>query len=186
MTNNKHAIILFLKDGISPSPNSSDFPFTPEEIWNDGYSFNFINYINEPCADIARMDAEAECVYVPHIEIKSPEQIMNIVASAINAKDMQDKLIYTVHPNSILLPLYRWFLIKEGMSTSYIDVTIQKLSRRVVDLCEAFYKPTILSLERRQSFSCDNISFWLSTDKNVSTSNKEKCLNVIKYLCHKL
>ena len=186
MSKNKHAIILFTKDNNNSLYGVSEFPFTPEEIWDKGYSFNFINYIGDASPDTSVMDAQAKYVHVPFSDIKNTNQIMDLVATAIHAEDMQDKLIYSVHPNSILLPLYRWFLIKSGMDSSYIDICMQKLSRRVIDICEAFYKPTILSLERRQSFNCNNISFWFDDKVNTDTGGKDRCLNVIKYLCHRL
>jgi hypothetical protein len=177
MFNNNYTIIAFLKetdDGVS-------FPFLPEQIWDESYDIHCLSCT----ASIPTASNCEEKIFIPSYEISKHGGILNIVASIIHAEGKETHRIFTVHPNNIIIPMYRWYLLKHGTPISSVDEYVQRLSRMTVDICEAFHKPTILTLDRRQNFNYTTIARWLDFQPE-GTSRIEHCLSTLKHLCQKL
>lgn len=180
MFNNIYSIVAFLKetdDGVS-------FPFLPEQIYDEGYSLYCINY-NSYSPSLEDMDKSSEIFHIPAFDMLKYGGVASVVASVIHSEGMDQRRIFTVHPNNVLLPIYKWYLLKHGTSMSSIDQQLQRLSRVTTDICEAFHKPTILTLDRRQNFNYKTVERWLDLSPNTE-SKLDHCLSTLKYLCHRL
>jgi len=181
MFNQNYSIIVFLKengDGVS-------FPFLPEQIWDEGYDIYCINCNTaSPVANTCVGNCD-ETIHIPSCEIAKHGGVANIIASLIHSDNMERRRIFTIHPNNILLPIYRWYLLKHGTAISSVDEYVQRLSRVTVDICEAFHKPTILTLDRRQNFNYKTIARWLDLTPQ-GESKTEQCLSTLKYICQSL
>lgn len=174
MFNQNYSIIVFLKengDGVS-------FPFLPEQIWDEGYDIYCIN-----CNTVSTVASTYdETIHIPSHEVVKHGGVTNIVASLIHSDNMERRRVFTVHPNNILLPIYRWYLLKHGTAISSVDEYVQRLSRLTVDICEAFHKPTILTLDRRQNFNYKTIARWLDFSPQ-GESKTDQCLSTLKHIC---
>jgi hypothetical protein len=181
MFNQNYSIIVFLKetdDGVS-------FPFLPEQIWDESYDIYCVN-CNTPSPVASTCDGICdEIVHIPSYEITKNGGVSNIIASLIHSEGMDNRRIFTVHPNNVLLPIYKWYLLKHGNNISSTDQYVQRLSRVTADICEAFHKPTILTLDRRQNFNYKTIARWLDF-KPQGVSKTEQCLSTLKYICQRL
>lgn len=180
MFNRSYSIVAFLKetdDGVS-------FPFLPEQIWDEGYSLHCINY-NSYGPLLDEMDKNSETIHIPSYDIMKYGGVASVVASVIHSEGMDQRTIFTVHPNNVLFPIYKWYLMKHGTPMSSIDQYLQRLSRVTIDICEAFHKPTILTLDRRQNFSYKTVARWLDIAPKTD-SKLDHCLSTLKYLCHRL
>jgi hypothetical protein len=181
MFNQTYSIIAFLKetdDGVS-------FPFLPEQIWDEAYDIYCIN-CNAPTPVVTTCGGNCdETIHIPSYDIIKHGGVSSILASLIHAEGMERRRIFTVHPNNILLPIYKWYLLKHGTNISSVDEYVQRLSRVTVDICEAFHKPTILTLDRRQNFNYKTIARWLDLTPQ-GESKTEQCLSTLKYICQRL
>jgi hypothetical protein len=181
MFNQNYSIIAFLKEtdaGVS-------FPFLPEQIWDESYNIYCINcHTASPIASACDGDCD-ETIHIPSYHVAKHGGVSNVIASLIHAEGMEGRRIFTVHPNNILLPIYRWYLLKHGTAISSVDAYVQRLSRVTVDICEAFHKPTILTLDRRQNFNYKTIVRWLDL-KPEGSSKTDQCLSTLKYICQRL
>lgn len=173
MSDSAFSLILFVKEDGLKIP---EFPFSPDAILGN-YSFNFLNFNKE----------DKEPVYFNSInssDITGEEHLMKLVAFAAQPSN---HFIFTVHPNAVLIPLYRWYLFNSGYNSNFIDVELQRLSRRVIDLCDSFYKPSILTLEKRKDFSSEDVCRWIKQKEVIYTlSGKDRCIAVMQDLCHRL
>lgn len=180
MFNQNHSIVAFLKetsDGVS-------FPFLPEQICDDGYDIYFINYDTfSPNTDV--MDQESKLIRIPYNDIEKYGGVANIVASMIHSEGREQRRLFTIHPNNVLLPIYKWYLLSHGTDISSVDQNVQRLSRLTVDICEAFHKPTILTLDRRQNFNYKTIARWMNLSLKPG-AEIDNCLSTLRYICHRL
>jgi hypothetical protein len=180
-TSRSHSIIVFLKE----DGNGVRFPFSPEQVWDEAFSLHCISYKDSyPLTET--MDAEAQYQCARSFEIAKRGGLLQLVADVIHAPENQNNIIYTVHPNNILLPLYKWYLMRQNVTMSSLDTYIQRLSRITVDICEVFHKPMVLTLDRRQNFNYETVARWMDIPKDSALSEEENCLKVLKYICHKL
>lgn len=179
MMNQSHSILVFLKEDL----DGVHFPFYPEQVWDESYSFHCISYGHRsPLTD--EMDKLAKYDVINYYDMYKFGGVAGAVASVIHSPDVGNNTIYTVHPNSVLLPIYRWYLMKNGLASYAINQQMQSISRRVVDICEAFHKPMVLTLDRRQSFNYRTIQRWMELPGGDTPLNN--CLESLKYICHKL
>ena len=93
------------------------------------------------------------------------ECMQNLAADGI-------EIIYSVHPKSVLLPLYKWYMMRPSdADKARMSYEMNALASRTRDLCEAFHAPAILSLEERSAFGPDVVTKWLDIrgqdDKNI-------------------
>lgn len=180
MLNQNYSIVAFLKETV----DGVCFPFLPEQIGNECYDIYCINY-DTFSPDTAKMDQDSKLIRIAHQDITKHGGVATIVASLIHSEGMDQRRIFTVHPNNVLLPIYKWYLMKHGTAVFDIERRIQHLSRTTIDICEAFHKPTILTLDRRQNFNYRTMADWL--DIQPKTECKiDHCLSTLKYICHRL
>jgi hypothetical protein len=180
MLNQNYSIIAFLKetdDGVS-------FPFLPEQIWDDCYDIYCINY-DTIGPDTEKMDAASTVIHIPACDVDKQGNIADILASLIHSDGMDQRKVFTVHPNNILLPIYKWYLLRHGVTMFNVEQFVQRLSRVTVDICDAFHKPAILTLDRRQNFNYKTIARWLNFNPE-GTTKKDQCLSTLRYICHRL
>lgn len=181
MANRPFSIMVFAREGFKLNTEQIEhnkevkFPFVPDEIWNGKYSFHLFNVGG---GTTNRLD-------ISHEDLASHSGVSNVVASILNSEGMRDRYIFTVHPNNLLLPLYRWYLLKNKTPIQLIDQEMQMLSRRTIDICEAFHKPTILTLDRRENFNYRTIARWLDIPV-AGEQSVDECLNVLSELCQRL
>jgi hypothetical protein len=181
MFNQNYSIIAFVKE----TDGGVSFPFLPEQIWDESYDIYCINCDTaSPIASTCAGNCD-ETIHISSYEIAKHGGVANIIASLIHSDNMERRRIFTVHPNNILLPIYRWYLLKHGTAISSVDEYVQRLSRVTVDICEAFHKPTILTLDRRQNFNYKTIARWLDLTPQ-GESKTEQCLSTLKYICQRL
>jgi len=181
MFDQNFSIIAFLKE----TDDGVNFPFLPEQIWDDSYDIYCINCIASSPTTVPCTSACDETIHIPSYDVVKHGGVANIVASLIHSEGRGMSRIFTVHPNNVLLPIYRWYLLKHGAAISSVDEYVQRLSRATIDICEAFHKPTILTLDRRQNFNYKTIVRWLELNPE-GASKKEQCLSTLKHICQKL
>jgi hypothetical protein len=182
MVNRNHAIIAFISN---PVLSSNIFPSTPDEIIGNGCSINCISYTGcDPRTEV--LDANAEEVFIPYYDLKTNSHLVNIIGSVLHMPCMLNRVIYSVHPTAVLLPLYKWYLMKNGMPIDDINNQVNHFSRRTVDICEAFHKPAILTLDRRKNFSHLDIAKWFDINFDKDSDDRLNCLKALKYICHRL
>ncbi len=147
------------------------FPMHPDLVIERGCALYVLNYTPgaEEEFQLHRMGAE---------EYKNIEGLYDALLGVVSAQD--PRVIYSVHPNANILLMYKWAI------GSRIDMfnarVIEHLSKRqCVDLCEEFYKPMILALEKRENFNCDLVAKWLNFE--FKGPDVDRYLNTIKRLC---
>lgn len=181
MFNQKHSVILFCKD----QGTDVSFPSTPEEIIRGDCCLSVSHY-NTVSPDTSAMESSADHVFMSWQDIFANGGLKSVVASTLHHPNTDSNRIYTVHPNNVLLPIYRWYLIAHGMPINVVDQYVQSVARRAVDICEAFNKPAILTIDRRQNFNYKTVAQWLDIPTDGKLSAIENCISVIKNLCHRL
>lgn len=63
------------------------------------------------------------------------------------------RIFYAVHPRSLLIPMYKWHLMsRTDLSPVDVSKKVDMLMNRTSDLCEAFYRPSIITYEQRSGF----------------------------------
>lgn len=89
--------------------------------------------------------------------------------------------IFTPHPRSLLLRLYSWELHKRGHGDgAEISQTLNALQGKVVDMCELFNWPAVLTYEARTSFSLAVACRELGLDK---PQNPQHALELMSSIC---
>lgn len=177
MKNKGFRIIFFL----THKSKCCHFPATPDEIIKEECSLNVIDYNGEIVTD-AKNDPFTIQTF-EYKNYKDANGLLNHVAAVVSNGD--DRTIFSVHPNATLITLYRWALLKNiGYEPS--ASVLHMLQRRCVDICESFYRPTVLSLERRNNFSCKDIQTWLGPSYDEEKPPEINCFDTIKNICLKL
>jgi hypothetical protein len=165
-------IIVFL----TQHPECCKFPFTPEEVFDKSCTLNVIDYNGANTKDPFTIETYT------HLDYKDENGLLNYVTGILSKDDR--KTIFSVHPNAVLLPLYKWALMK-NMDCS-VDQYVNHVQRKCIDICEAFYRPTILSLDRRINFNCSDIQRWVGPAVNDKLTPNDNCFETLKKLCLKL
>lgn len=171
-----YRIIFFSVEG----EECAAFPMSPADIIQRKCSMNILDYNGD------RDCVKPELKTIYFTDYKDELGLQATVVTELLAPAHKDKLIYSVHPNATLLLLLRWYLIRHGAPNSTIETCLLNFQRTCVDICENFYKPTILSLERRSQFNCGEIRRWLGVPSDPSASPNLNCANAIDYLCLRL
>lgn len=111
--------------------------------------------------------------------------LMGAVWSLLEEADKEQHLIYSVHPGSTLLNLYRWSIMRSGTPIYAPNggALIKRMQNKCVDLCDAFYAPSILSLDRRASFHISEIQQWLGYIYDMSLPPHVNIANSLDKLC---
>lgn len=156
------------------------FPMSPAEIIQRKCSLNILDYHG----DRDCVKPELKTIYFS--DYKDEIGLQAAVVSELFSPEHKDKIIYSVHPSSTLLTLLRWYLLRNGAPNSTIETCLLNFQRTCVDICENFYKPTILSLERRSQFNCGEIRRWLGLPYDPLISTNLNCASAIDYLCLRL
>lgn len=168
---NNRIIIVFLPPYCQ---GECPFPLCPEDIIRTGCAMHVIFYDEQ---------GQRSILFVGPSEIDSPEKLENKIVEVLTSEYAANKIIYSVHPVPTLLCPLRWALLRNGLRA--VDNYVNSFNHRCVDLCAEFYKPSILSLERRASFSCADIKKWLVLPDPADFSEDVNILNVEK-LCRLL
>jgi len=66
--------------------------------------------------------------------------------------------IYSIHPKSMLLRMYRWAALRQGYTQSQITNEYNRLHAKMIDLCEQFHYPAILRYEERRDFNLEMVN----------------------------
>lgn len=168
-------IVVFL----TQHPECCKFPFTPEEVFDKSCTLNIIDYDGNK---LTKDENPFSLITYTVDDYKNEDGLLNYVTGILSKDDR--KPIFSVHPNAVLLPLYKWALMK---NLDYpVDQYVSHVQRKCIDICEAFYRPTILSLERRINFSCLDIQRWIGPELNNKQTSNENCFETLKKLCLKL
>lgn len=161
------------------------WPKTPEEVLQNGcklcvrippdvlYFANTNPHVPE--------DGYTECWHAD-----TPVDLCNAVFAAVTKlKHIGVDAIFSVHPRSILLPLFKWRLMRNVDHEKSINAQmLQELSRKTVDLCDAFHSPAVLTFEQRSNFGPSIVGSWL--DLPSSSGSKEYGDEVIIELWRRL
>jgi hypothetical protein len=136
------------------------------------------------CSDYAASSNNFHTRIFDYRHLVENTRIMNIVCALLNEPNTERKNIYSVHPNSVILPINRWALMQ---NLGHEPEGLNFLHSRVKDICELFHKPSILSLERRNNFDCSVIQRWFnfSIDPKV-TSCVDRSISVLQNICLRL
>lgn len=170
MVNDRRAIFF-----LSTKDKCCVFPNTPEEVISQECSLNVMDIV-----------ADASSVRtITFAEYKDEIGLQDAVASVLLDPKNWHKTTCSAHPSATLFTLLRWYLLR---TYGYDDqnLTLQRLQNKSIDICESFYKPAILSLPRRESFSCSDIMRWMGLPYDYTVSQDINCHRAISYLCQRL
>lgn len=158
------------------------FPTTPDDVLAKECTIHIFKFSGSSPTGTAESHQ-----IVKFSDYKTATELEHYIASALyepEGSKYAGTPVFSVHANAVLLTLYRWYLIRNGSPAVTINYTMGMYKSRCVDICEAFYSPTILSLERRSSFSYLDVVKWLGL---LETDNPEDdCLSALNHLCHSL
>jgi hypothetical protein len=172
-TNNEINIIVFL-----PKNNAEcRFPASPDEVLKFMCSIHIVNYAS---VEALKSDTVTKHLVYDFDDYRDERGLLDVIATHVT---MKGSVIFSVHPKAVLLTLYRWAYMRNAKVAPNTTV-MQLLKNRCVDLCEEFYNPTILSLEKREAFSCFTMAKWLHANvKDFDCTKEEDCIKIIKSLC---
>ncbi len=151
-----------------------EFPTQPDEVLNKKCAF--------VCSDF-NTNQQFDTRIFDHKYLKDETSLLNLVSFIMSEQTECNRRIYSVHSNAVLLPLYRWgFMRNAGNEPANMEL----VSRNTFDLCEAFFKPTILPLDRRFSFNCSIIQKWFNFDFPILEDQIHNSVLVLQNLCLRL
>lgn len=166
--------IVFFAYADETDPMFCKFPSQPDEILNKKCVL--------VCSDYCEGQFSTRVFDQKYFNDTS--SLLNLVSFLLAENTVCNKKIYSVHPNSVLLPLYRWAFIRNANAE---PLNMAFISRNIYDLCELFFKPTILTVERRFAFSCSTVQNWLNFSTCSFNDNViDNSVSVLQNLCLRL
>jgi hypothetical protein len=109
------------------------------------------------------------------MQMLSSENAKDFIVNAVRDVTSQNTVkndaysVYSVHPKSVLLRLFRWGLLRT-YTLDEITNTFNELAKKTVDLCEAFHYPATLTFEQRKNFNTKFVADWLGAP-NLETGH---------------
>ena len=156
------------------------FPMHPDLVLENRCAFYYLDYTGSSCLSYEQAIKEFKVYRLGFEDYKDINGLLDAVVGVMSQED--NRPIYSVHPAANILLIYKWAVIRM-LKHKVDDYIISSLQRRCVDLCESFYKPMILSLERRESFNCNIVAKWLDLKFDAEVPLPDFYVNVIKNLC---
>lgn len=115
----------------------------------------------------------------------STTSIMDKITFILSEAYKSGETVYTVHSLCVLLEIYKLALLK-NIGKTIADELVHRIKNRVIDICEAFHSPSILSIDRRKDFSCETIRKWMDFCVPVELGPSFCNAVILKELCRKL